>query len=166
MQGPRIDRLSWDEYFMMMAMIVAQRSEDPSTQVGAIVVNAKNVVVGTGYNGFPRGIDSRDFSWEREGQKDQTKYPYVCHAEENAVYNSGGSLEDCRIYCTLFPCNECAKPIIQTEIKEIIYLQDRPDDELIIMSKRLLGKAGVTYRPYLIAQERLTTIFVALTKML
>lgn len=166
MLGPRLDCLGWDDYFMLMAMIVSQRSKDPSTQVGAIIVNTENVVVGTGYNGFPRGMDSNKFPWERSGEKADVKYSYICHAEENAIHNSSGSLKACRMYCTLFPCNECAKAIIQNGIKEIVYLQDRPNDELIIISKIMFKEVGISCREYLIARARLLSIFSALTKML
>lgn len=117
--------ISWDECFMRMAHVIAERSKDPSTQAGAVIVDASNVVVGLGYNGFPRGIDSNDLPWTKEGPFSETKYPYVCHAEENAVYNSNNSTKNCKIYCTLFPCNECVKTIIQNGIKEIIYESDK-----------------------------------------
>jgi dCMP deaminase len=104
---------------MRIAYIIAERSKDPSTQAGAVVVNDSNIVVGMGYNGWPRGIDSRDLPWEREGSLEDTKYAYVCHAEENAIYNANGSTKGGKIYCTLFPCNECAKTIIQNGIKKL-----------------------------------------------
>ena len=100
--------ISWDECFMRMAHIISERSKDPSTQAGAVVVDMKNVVVGVGYNGFPRGIKSEDLPWEKVGDLEDTKYAYVCHAEENAIYNANNSTKGCKIYCVLFPCNECA----------------------------------------------------------
>jgi dCMP deaminase len=106
---------------MRMAHLIAERSKDPSTQAGAVIVDDRNVVVGLGYNGFPRGIDSSILPWEREGDLPDTKYAYVCHAEENAVYNANNSTRGCKIYCTLFPCNECVKTLIQNGITEIIY---------------------------------------------
>ena len=105
---PRNDFISWDECFMKIAFVIAERSKDPSTQAGAVIVNEKNVVVGMGYNGWPRGIESDELPWERDGSLEDTKYAYVCHAEENAIYNANNWTENCKIYCTLFPCNECA----------------------------------------------------------
>ena len=110
--------LTWDEYFMALAHLAAQRSKDPSTQVGACIVNEKNRIVGIGYNGMPSGCSDEEFPWEREGETNQTKYPYVVHAELNAILNSIQNLANCRIYVSLFPCNECAKAIIQCGIKE------------------------------------------------
>lgn len=147
---PRPNRISWDECFMRMAYIIAERSKDPSTQAGAILVNQSNVIIGAGYNGWPRGIeDEDDLPWEREGELDKTKYPYVCHAEENAIYNANGSTHNGKIYCTLFPCNECAKTIIQTGVKEVIYDSDKHAalTEFKI-SRRLLKLAGVKTRQY------------------
>jgi dCMP deaminase len=122
--------LSWDEYFMGIAIFTSLRSKDPSSKVGAVIVNQKNKIVGTGYNGFIAGVDEREFSWNREGEWLKTKYPYVVHAEANAILNSTTSaLDDCRIYTTLFPCNECAKKIAQKEIKEVIFLSDKHREE-------------------------------------
>ncbi len=118
--------LSWDEYFMGIALFTSLRSKDPSSKVGAVIVNIKNHIVGTGYNGFIAGIDESQLSWERDGDWLGTKYPYVVHAEANAILNSTTSrMDDCRIYSTLFPCNECAKKIAQKEIREVIYLSDK-----------------------------------------
>jgi dCMP deaminase len=142
--------ISWDECFMRMSHLIAERSKDPSTQAGAVVVNDNNVVVGVGYNGFPRGIKNDALPWEREGNYENTKYAYVCHAEENAIYNANNSTRGCKIYCNLFPCNECAKTIIQNGIKEIIYESDKYADTAIVKaSKKLLKLAGVTSRQYL-----------------
>ena len=122
--------LSWDEYFMGIAVFTSLRSKDPGSKVGAVIVNRKNHIIGTGYNGFIAGIDESEFSWQREGEWLATKYPYVVHAEANAILNSTTSnLENCRIYTTLFPCNECAKKIAQKEIKEVIYLSDQHKDQ-------------------------------------
>lgn len=117
--------ITWDECFMRMAYLISERSKDPSTQVGAVVVNKMNVVVGLGYNGFPRGIKNTDLPWEREGDLENTKYPYICHAEENAIYNANAKTDNCKIYTILFPCHECVKTIIQTGIKEVIYEGDK-----------------------------------------
>jgi dCMP deaminase len=134
---------------MRMAHTISERSKDPSTQAGAIVVNEDNIVVGVGYNGWPRGIKSDALPWEREGDFENTKYAYVCHAEENAIYNANNSTKDCKIYCTLFPCNECAKAIIQAGIKTVVYDCDKyADTASVIASKRMLNAAGVRYYKY------------------
>lgn len=143
-------RISWDEYFMGIALLSAKRSKDPSTQVGACIVDKDNKVVSIGYNGMPRYCDDEQLSWNKNDDLD-SKYLYVCHAEFNAILNTrdGSHLNGCKIYVTLFPCNECAKAIIQTGIKEVIYLSDKYKDELSTRaSKKLLDVAGVKYRPY------------------
>ncbi len=140
--------ISWDEYFMGVALISAQRSKDPSTQVGACIVSAKNKIVGTGYNGLPMGCDDDTFPWGKEGDFLQTKYPYVCHAELNAILNNiGMDLVGCKIFATLFPCHECAKAIIQSGIREVIYLSDKYEGtESNQASKTILLQAGVSIR--------------------
>lgn len=141
--------ISWDECFMRMANLIALRSKDPSTQAGSVVVNYNNVVVGVGYNGFPRGIENDALPWDREGDYENTKYAYVCHAEENAIYNANNSTKGCKIYCNLFPCNECAKTIIQNGIKEVIYESDKyADTPIVRASKKLFKLAGVKTRQY------------------
>ncbi len=146
---PNPDHISWDECFMQMAHIIAKRSKDPSTQAGAIIVDPTNVIIGAGYNGWPRGIEDHNLCWNREGEYDQTKYPYVCHAEENAIYNANGSTKNCKLYCTLFPCNECAKSIIQTGIKEVIYENDKHNHlPAFQASIKLLKLAKVKTRKY------------------
>lgn len=133
---------------MGVALLSAKRSKDPATQVGACIVNNKNKIVGAGYNGLPAGCDDNDFPWDKQGDFLQTKYPYVCHAELNAILNNiGMDLHGCRIYTALFPCNECAKAIIQSGIIEIIYLSDKYDgSDTSVASKRMLETAGVSYR--------------------
>ena len=135
---------------MGVALLASQRSKDPSTQVGACIVNDDNRIMSVGYNGFPRGCSDDEFPWEREGETTHTKYPYVCHAELNAILNAGGnSLKGCRIYVALFPCNECAKAIIQAGIKTIVYDCDKyADTPAVIASKRMLDAAGVRYYKY------------------
>jgi dCMP deaminase len=143
------ESISWDECWMRMAHLISERSKDPSTPVGAVVVNKHNIVVGVGYNGWPRGIEAEDLPWEREGNFEDTKYAYVCHGEENAIYNANNSTENCKIYCTLFPCNECTKTIIQNGIKEIIYESDKyADTPGTRASKRMLKLAKVSFRNY------------------
>jgi len=139
--------LSWDEYFMSLAHLSAVRSKDPSTQVGAVIVDSSNRVVGLGYNGFPRGCDDEKFPWEREGEFLDTKYAYVVHAELNAILNSNKLIENCRLYVSLFPCNECAKAIIQSGIKEIIYESDKYKDlDNFKASKKMLEASGIKLR--------------------
>lgn len=143
--------ISWDEYFMGVAILASQRSKDPNTQVGACIVNDDNKIMSVGYNGLPRGCSDDEFPWARTGEKDsETKYPYVCHAELNAILNAGGnSLKGCRIYVALFPCNECAKAIIQSGIKEVIYISDKyKDTDLVMASKRMLQCAGIKLTPF------------------
>ncbi|MBI3632154.1 MAG: AAA family ATPase [Candidatus Vogelbacteria bacterium] len=142
--------LTWDECFVSMARIIALRSKDPRTQAGAVIVNQNNVVLGLGYNGFPRGIENDDFPWCDGDDFLNAKYAYVVHAEANAVYNSNGSVQGSKIYCTLFPCNECTKALIQVGIKEVIFECDKHHDEnSYIASRRLLDVAGITYRQFI-----------------
>ena len=139
--------LNWDEYFMSLAHLSAVRSKDPSTQVGAVIVDSNNRVVGLGYNGFPRGCDDNKFPWEREGEYLDTKYAYVVHAELNAILNANKLIENCKLYVSLFPCNECSKAIIQSGIKEIIYESDKYKDlDQFKASKKMLEAAGVKLR--------------------
>ena len=141
----REDFLSWDEYFMGVAMLASYRSKDPNTQVGACIVNSKNRIMSVGYNGFPMGCSDDEFPWERQGSAYDTKYFYVCHAELNAILNSRDSnLDGCRIYVALFPCNECAKAIIQSGIREVVYISDKyAETESTRASKRMFDAAGV-----------------------
>ncbi len=141
----RDDYISWDEYFMGVALLASMRSKDPSTQVGACIVDDQNRILSTGYNGFPQGCSDDEYPWERDGEGENTKYPYVVHAELNAILNAGGrSLKGARIYVALFPCNECAKAIIQSGISEIIYLSDKyHDTDSMKASRRMLRSAGV-----------------------
>ena len=144
------DRVTWEEYFMSLALLSAKRSKDPSTQVGACIVDDDNKVVSIGYNGMPRGIKDEDLSWNK-GEDLDSKYLYVCHAEFNAILNirNGSSLKGCTLYVTLFPCNECAKAIIQTGIKKIIYLSDKYADSVsTLASKKMFELAGVKLEKY------------------
>ena len=143
----RQNYITWDEYFMGVALLASMRSKDPCTQVGACIVDLENHILSTGYNGFPCGCSDDEFPWEREGAYSKTKYPFVVHAELNAILNAHGkSLVDAKIYISLFPCNECAKAIIQSGIKEIIYLSDKyAETDSTIASKRMLTSAGVKF---------------------
>jgi dCMP deaminase len=144
----RQNYLSWDEYFMGVALMSAQRSKDPGTQVGACIVNARKKIVGVGYNGFPIGCSDDELPWERTGDFLDTKYPYVCHAELNAVLNSiSPELSGCTIYVALFPCNECAKVIIQAGIREVVYLADKyAATDPVKAAKKMFNQSGVVYR--------------------
>ena len=146
----RQDYISWEEYFMGVAMLSAQRSKDSSTQVGACIVSRDRKILSVGYNGMPIGCSDDDMPWEREGELLDTKYAYVCHAELNAILNNDGrSLKGTTVYVTLFPCNECAKAIIQSGIKEIVYMDDKyAGEDNYIAAKRMLDMAGVKYRQY------------------
>ena len=146
----RQDYLSWDQYFMGLALLSAQRSKDPSTQVGACIVNPDLKIVSVGYNGAPRGYDDdKDMTWEREGDFLDTKYAYVCHSELNAILNSKIPVRGCKLYVTLFPCNECAKAIIQSGITELVYLSDKYDKTPgNIASKKMLDTCGIKYKKY------------------
>lgn len=139
--------ISWDEYFMGVAMLSALRSKDPSTKVGACIVNQNKRIVGIGYNGFPCGCSDDEFPWERTGGFLETKYPYVVHAEPNAILNSTSDLTNATLYVTLFPCNECAKLIIQSGIREIVYASDKyQDTDASKASRKMLDAAGVKCR--------------------
>lgn len=132
---------------MGVALLSSMRSKDPRTQVGACIINDKKRIVGIGYNGFPYGVDDDDFPWDKEGDWIDTKYPYVVHAEPNAILNSTVSLENSTLYVTLFPCNECAKLIIQSGIKEVIFMEDKYHDQIsFLASRKMFDSAKVTYR--------------------
>ncbi len=136
--------LSWDEYFMGLAHLSAMRSKDPSTQVGAVIVDQEHKVVGIGYNGLPIGCSDDEFPWDREGGMLETKYAFVVHAELNAILNSTRDLHGCTLYVSLFPCNECAKAIIQSGIRKIVYEDDKyAAADNVIASKKMLNAAGV-----------------------
>ena len=144
------NNISWDEYFMGMAVLSSLRSKDPSTKVGAVIVSDEKKVVSIGYNGMPRYCDEDQLTWNK-GEGLDSKYLYVCHAEFNAILNTrhGEALKGCRLYVTLFPCNECAKACIQTGIKEIIYLEDKYADTIGFQaSRKMLELAGVKLRQY------------------
>ena len=148
MSTKRQDYISWDEYFMGVAMLSAMRSKDPNTQVGACIVSEEHKILSMGYNGFPLGCSDDEFPWNREGE--DNKYFDTTHSELNAILNyRGGSLEGATIYVTLFPCNECAKAIIQSGIREVVYDDDKyADTAMVIASKKMLRAAGVTLRRY------------------
>lgn len=139
--------ISWDEYFMGVAVLSSYRSKDPSTKVGACIVNQNKRIIGIGYNGLPYGCNDDEYPWDREGDFLETKYPYVVHAEPNAILNSTSSLQGATLYVSLFPCNECMKLIIQSEIKEIVYLSDKYDGTPEnIASKKMANSANIKCR--------------------
>ncbi len=147
----RNDYISWDEYFMGVALLSAQRSKDNSSQVGACIVSRENKILSMGYNGMPTGCFDDEMPWEREAESDlQTKYLYVCHAELNAILNNASaSLAGARLYTTLFPCNECAKAIIQSGISKVIYYENKYNDtSAVIASKRMFNMVGITFVEY------------------
>ena len=153
MSDKRSDYITWDEYFMGVAELSAKRSKDPSTQVGACIVSQDNKILSMGYNGFPKGCSDDEFPWGKECEKEDpynAKYFYSTHSELNAILNyRGGSLEGSKLYVTLFPCNECAKAIIQAGIKTLIYACDKyADTPAVKASKRMLNAAGVRYYQY------------------
>ncbi len=152
MSAKRSDYISWDEYFMGVAHLSGMRSKDPNTQVGACIVSPDNKILSMGYNGFPKGCSDDEFPWERENpeNKNLTKYPFVTHSELNAILNyRGGSLEGTKLYVSLFPCNECAKAIIQAGIRTVVYDSDKykgtPSNRA---AKRMFDAAGVEYVQY------------------
>ncbi len=156
----RTDYISWDEYFMGIAMLAAKRSKDPSTQVGACIVSPENIIISTGYNGMPKGCSDDTFPWAREGE--DTKYPFVVHAELNAILNANGrDLRGSRVYVALFPCNECAKAIIQSGVREVLYLSDKyADTPSTQASKRMLAAAGVKCTQLKLEHSTITLDFV------
>ena len=155
----RTDYISWDEYFMGIAMLAARRSKDPSTQVGACIVSQDNIIISTGYNGMPKGCSDDEFPWGRDGE--QTKYPDGVHAGLNAILNANGrDLRGSRLYVALFPCNECAKAIIQSGVKEVVYLSDKyANTPGVQASKRMLDAAGVKYTQLRPAVKSITLDF-------
>jgi dCMP deaminase len=157
----REDYIGWDEYFMGVAILSSKRSKDPSTQVGACIVNEQKKIVGVGYNGFPTGCDDDVLPWDREGDFLDTKYPYVCHAELNAILNNiSRDLHGCTIYVALFPCNECAKAIIQAGIREVVYLSDKyAHTDVVKASKLMMTQAGVIFRQLRLKDRSITIDF-------
>jgi len=150
----REDYLSWDEYFMGIALLSSMRSKDPSTQVGACIVDGDKRIRSMGYNGMPRCCSDEEYPWGR-GEGLDSKYLYVCHAELNAILNSNnGSVRGCTCYTTLFPCNECAKALIQAGVAEVVYMSDKyAESDSVRASKRMFDSAGVKYREYIPAQK-------------
>lgn len=139
--------ISWDDYFMGVAHLSALRSKDPSTQVGAVIVDENKKIVGIGYNGFPSGVSDDEFPWDREGDFTESKYAYVVHAELNAILNAPRQVRGCTLYVSLFPCNECAKAIIQSGIEEIVYEDDKyAHTDSVKVSKKMLLESGVRLR--------------------
>ena len=155
----RADYLSWDEYFMGIAFLSGMRSKDPSTQVGACIIDDDKKIIGIGYNGFPMGSSDDNMPWDKEGEFLETKYPYVVHAELNAILNSIKSLKNCTIYVTHFPCNECAKAIVQSGIKKVIYFSDKHKSlDSTKASRRIFENAGVKTEHLKMEKEKINII--------
>jgi len=155
----RQDYISWDQYFMGIAILSSARSKDPHTQVGACIVGEDNRILSVGYNGMPQGCEDDDMPWGRDGKPLDSKYMFVCHAELNAILNYRGSLskKDAKLYVTLFPCNECAKAIIQSGIREVVYMSDKyAESESTIASKKMFEMTGVKYRQYKVGERNIT----------
>lgn len=150
MSSKRTDYISWDEYFMGVAQLAAMRSKDPNTQVGSCIVSSTHKILSIGYNGMPIGCDDDEFPWDRDGAPLMTKYPYVTHSELNAILNyRGGSLEGSTLYVSLFPCNECAKAIIQAGIRKVIYKSDKyAGSDSTVASRKMFDAAGVVCEQY------------------
>lgn len=150
MSQKRNDYISWDEYFMGVSILSGMRSKDPNTQVGACIVSSDNKILSMGYNGLPRGCSDDEFPWNREGEPLENKYFYTTHSELNAILNyRGGSLDGAKMYVSLFPCNECAKAIIQAGIRTVVYADDKyADTPSVMASKRMFRAAGVHYYRY------------------
>lgn len=159
--GKREGYLSWDDYFMSVALLSGKRSKDPSTQVGACIVNKNNIIESIGYNGLPKGCSDDEFPWDKEGEALNTKYPFVVHGELNAILNAKGKdLSGCRIYVALFPCNECAKAIIQSGISEVIYLSDKYANTDPVRASKLMFKcAGVKLTQLKATHEKIELSF-------
>ena len=159
----RTNYITWDEYFMGIALLSAKRSKDPSTPVGACIVDSKtNRILSVGYNGLPTGCSDDDYPWDRTGEPLNTKYPYVVHAEMNAILNNRiASLEGARLYTTLFPCNECTKAMIQAGIKEVIYLSNKyPDSDQVKASQKMLQQTGVKLRRFTSGLKQITISYL------
>ena len=162
MSAKRKDYISWDDYFMGIAILSSRRSKDPNSQVGACIVDPHKRIVGIGYNGFPVGCSDDELPWAREAERPaDTKYPYVCHAELNAIMNKNAAdLTDCRLYVTLFPCSECAKLVIQSGINGVVYLSDKyHDSDSCRAARRMFDMAGVVYEAFTPKTERITIDF-------
>uniref|UniRef100_A0A7E4W0L5 dCMP deaminase n=1 Tax=Panagrellus redivivus TaxID=6233 RepID=A0A7E4W0L5_PANRE len=155
----REDCLTWDEMHMGHALLAAMRSKDPVTQVGAVIVDADNIVKGMGYNGLPRGCDDNDFPWGKHPRELFSKHSFVCHAEENAILNASGSLKGNTLFATHFPCHRCTKMIIQKGIAEVVYIYAKPDEDTMIASKAMLFHAGVKIRKFQSSRKSITINF-------
>ncbi|XP_023012609.1 deoxycytidylate deaminase [Leptinotarsa decemlineata] len=158
----RVDYLDWQEYFMATAFLAAKRSKDPCSQVGACIVNENNVIIGIGYNGMPKGCHDDDFPWAKESDNSlENKYLYVCHAELNAILNKNSAdVKNCTLYVGLFPCNECAKVIIQSGITDIVYMSDKHSHKIhTVASKRMLDSAGIKYRQFVPKHKKIVIDF-------
>ncbi len=150
MSGERTDVISWDDFFMQVALSASMRSKDPNTQVGACIAGLDHRILSVGYNGTPRGLNDDEFPWDSSNDPLLDKHSYVIHAEVNAILNYRGSLQDMQgatVYVTLFPCNECAKLLVQSGIGEVVYLSDKYCGTTSnLIAKSVFDKSGVAYR--------------------
>ena len=157
MPGKRSDVISWDEFFMRVAIAASMRSKDPNTQVGACIAGRDNRILSVGYNGTPIGLEDDEFPWDASDDPLRDKHSYVIHAEANAILNYRGSLKDmagARAYVTLIPCQECAKTLVQAGIGEVVYLDDKYNGtEGNLISKAVLDRCGVSYRQIELPEE-------------
>lgn len=147
----RDNYISWGDFFMGIAVLAAQRSKDPNTQVGSCIVNSKNRIIGVGYNGMPNGCSDDILPWGKDVVASKSKYAVVVHSEVNSIVNviDFKELPESTLYCTLFPCNECAKLIIQSGIKKVVFLSDKYDgDEYNLIAKGIFNMAGVKYEKF------------------
>ena len=156
MPGKRDDVISWDEFFMRVAIAAKLRSKDPNTQVGACIADTNHRILSVGYNGTPAGLDDDEFPWESTGDPLTDKHNYVIHAEANAILNYRGSLKDmagATVYVTLFPCHECAKTLVQAGICDVVYVDDKyHDTEDVVVSRSILDRCGISYRQVVVAE--------------
>jgi dCMP deaminase len=152
----RLDYISWQTLFMATAQLAAMRSKDPNTQVGACIVNSNNVIIGIGYNGFPRGCSDDELPWCGGQDFLNSKYPYVCHAELNAIANAIGDVSGTTMYSSLFPCNECAKLMIQNGIKKVYYLSDKyHGKDFTVAARKMFDLAGVKYEQFVVSRKKI-----------
>jgi len=152
----RKNYISWDEYFMGIAELSAQRSKDPKTQVGCCIVDSKTRhILSIGYNGLPYGMNDDDFSWEDSEDQLKSKHSYVVHAEANAILNASQSIDGALVYITMFPCNECAKLLAQKRVKKIIYRDSKYFDKVEgKIAINILSNAGIEIIQYLKGEEK------------
>lgn len=143
----RKNYISWDDYFMWIALLSSKRSKDPWKRVGACIVNDKNKIIWIWYNGFPIWCSDDELPWNSEADDIlDKKNTYVVHSEVNAILNSIEKLDNSKLYVLLFPCNECAKIIIQSWIKEVVYLKEYRYTKIVEATKRMFNLSWIKTR--------------------